>query len=99
MATRRRQPARRASRSGGRRAPSFSWPSSNPDVTRSLVGIILLAAGAITLIALILPGQGRLTDIWRDAIAPWFGSGRGLLPFSVLAAGIYPERAGRRAGG
>ena len=85
MTTRRRQPARRpASRSGGRRQSGFSWPSISPDVTRSLVGIVLLAAGAITLIALILPGQGRLTDIWRDAIAPWFGSGRWLLPFLLL---------------
>jgi S-DNA-T family DNA segregation ATPase FtsK/SpoIIIE len=99
VATRRRQPARRpASRSGGRRQSGFSWPTISPDVTRSLVGIVLLAFGAITLIALILPGQGRLTDIWRDAIAPWFGSGRWLLPFLLLAAGAYVERVPRDAG-
>ena len=28
--------------------------------------------GAVTLIALALPGQGALTDWWRDSIAPWF---------------------------
>jgi S-DNA-T family DNA segregation ATPase FtsK/SpoIIIE len=99
VATRRRQPARRGpSRSAGKRQSSFSWPAISPDVTRSLVGIVLLAAGAITLIALILPGQGRLTDIWRDAIAPWFGSGRWLLPFLLLAAGAYVERVPRDAG-
>ena len=53
----------------------------------------------MTLIALALPGQGRLTDIWRDWIAPWFGTGRWLLPFVLLAAGIYVERARTRPGG
>ena len=53
----------------------------------------------MTLIALALPGQGRLTDIWRDWIAPWFGTGRWLLPFALLAAGIYVERARTRTGG
>jgi S-DNA-T family DNA segregation ATPase FtsK/SpoIIIE len=56
------------------------------------VGIVLLVLGAVTLIALMLPGQGRLTDVWRDAVAPWFGSGRWMLPFLLLAAGAYVER-------
>jgi DNA segregation ATPase FtsK/SpoIIIE-like protein len=62
------------------------------------VGIALLATGAVTLIALALPGQGRLTDLWRDWIAPWFGTGRWLLPFVLLAAGIYVERVRTRPG-
>ena len=99
-ATTRRTPARSASRkrSGGFR---LSGPrvQLSPDVARSLVGIVLLATGAVTLIALALPGQGRLTDLWRDWIAPWFGSGRWLLPFVLLAAGIYVERARTRSGG
>src|SRR5439155_12075099 len=44
-----------------------------------------------TLIALALPGQGRLTDLWRDSIAPWFQTGRWLLPFLLLGAGWYVE--------
>ena len=43
-----------------------------PEVVRSIVGTAMMALGAITLIALILPGQGALTDWWRDSIAPWF---------------------------
>ena len=83
---------------GGFRLGGPRWQVS-PDVARSLVGIVLLATGAVTLIALALPGQGRLTDIWRDWIAPWFGTGRWLLPFVLLAAGVYVERARTRTGG
>ncbi len=85
---------RRAGRSSTKRGggPSLRWTVS-PDVTRSLVGIILLILGAVTLIALALPGEGTLTNWWRDTFAPWFGSGRWLLPFALIAAGIYVERA------
>jgi S-DNA-T family DNA segregation ATPase FtsK/SpoIIIE len=63
----------------------------NPEVARSIVGIVLLVLGAVTLIALALPGQGALTDWWRDSIAPWFETGRWLLPFLLLGAGWYVE--------
>jgi DNA segregation ATPase FtsK/SpoIIIE-like protein len=66
-------------------------PTVGPEVVRSLVGIVLLVLGATTLIALILPGEGSLTDWWRNAIAPWFETGRWLLPFLLLAAGWYLE--------
>ena len=65
--------------------------SVNPEVARSIVGIVLLVLGAVTLIALALPGQGALTDWWRDSIAPWFETGRWLLPFLLLGAGWYVE--------
>ena len=63
----------------------------SPAVARSLLGIFLLALGAVLLIALLLPGQGRLTDWVRDAIVPFFGAGRWLLPFVLLVAGWYIE--------
>jgi S-DNA-T family DNA segregation ATPase FtsK/SpoIIIE len=59
----------------------------NPDVTRTIVSLVLLILGAVTLIALLLPGEGRLTDWWRDSIAPWLGTSRWLLPFVLLACG------------
>ena len=62
-------------------------------MARSLVGITLLAIGAVTLIALALPGQGTLTTWWRDFFAPWFGTGRWILPFVLIASGVYVERA------
>jgi len=80
----------RSSRRGG--GPGPHWTVS-PEVTRELVGIVLLILGAVTLIALALPGEGTLTNWWRDTIAPWFGSGRWLLPFALIAVGLYVVRA------
>jgi DNA segregation ATPase FtsK/SpoIIIE-like protein len=67
-------------------------------VTRSLVGIVFLVLGAVTLIALALPGEGKLTDLWRDNVVPWFGTGRWLLPFLLLGAGLYLEGGRGTAG-
>ena len=58
---------------------------------RSIVGITLLVLGAMTLIALILPGEGSLTSWWTGVFAPWFGAMRWLLPFVLLLAGWYLE--------
>ena len=92
MATRRRTTPRRPSRSRRRSGlPTLPLPTVGPEVTRSIVGIFLLVLGAVTLIALALPGQGALTDWWRDSIAPWFETGRWLLPFLLLGAGWYVE--------
>ncbi len=54
-----------------------------------MLGTAMMALGAVTLIALILPGEGALTDWWRDSIAPWFGTGRWLLPFLLLGGGWW----------
>ncbi|MBA2299864.1 MAG: DNA translocase FtsK 4TM domain-containing protein [Chloroflexi bacterium] len=66
---------------------------------RSILGTVMMALGAITLIALVLPGEGALTDWWRDSIAPWFETGRWLLPFLLLAAGWWIAAGpGKKAG-
>ncbi len=105
MATRRRAATRRSSAPRTRRRPGAATLPSlgpgwhvSPEVMRSIVGIALLAIGAVTLIALALPGEGTLTTWWRNAFAPFFGAGRWVLPFLLLAAGVYVERA-RGAGG
>jgi S-DNA-T family DNA segregation ATPase FtsK/SpoIIIE len=95
MATRRRAspssrtPAttRRSRRRTGRRLAS----RITPEVVRSIVGITLLVLGAMTFIALILPGEGSLTSWWTGVFAPWFGAMRWLLPFVLLGAGWYLE--------
>jgi S-DNA-T family DNA segregation ATPase FtsK/SpoIIIE len=99
-ATRRRSTPRTTRRRGSLALPSFGpgWHVS-PDVARSIVGVALLAIGAITLIALMLPGEGTLTTWWRNAFAPFFGAGRWVLPFVLLAAGFYVERAQSAGGG
>jgi S-DNA-T family DNA segregation ATPase FtsK/SpoIIIE len=71
-----------------------SAPRIAPDVVRSLIGLALMLVGVATLIALMLPGEGKLTDWWRDSIAPWVGFGRRVLPFLMLMVGWWMvERA------
>jgi len=93
MARTRRAPARRthSRRRTALRLPSLGLPSPSPEVVRSIAGIVLLLMGAITLIALVLPGRGALTDWWIGSVGPWFGAVRYLLPFILLAAGWYVE--------
>ena len=104
MATRKRATSRasttRTSRTPRRRTIGRSLALRiSPDVVRSIAGLILLVIGAMTLIALILPGQGSLTSWWTDVFAPWFGTMRWLLPFSLLAGGWWLEWGpGRKAG-
>ena len=87
--------ARRTSRAAPRRGGGLPMPrislGISPAVLRSLAGIILLAVGAVTLIALMLPGEGALTDWWRDFAVPYFGTGRWLLPVVLLVSGWYLE--------
>src|SRR5215831_8603760 len=83
---------RRSTRSTARGLPTPSLSLGlSPAVVRSLIGIVLLVLGAVTLIALMLPGQGALTDWWRNLAVPYFGTGRWLLPFVLLLAGWYLE--------
>jgi hypothetical protein len=91
LATRRRSTPRRTRRRSGFRLPSINFPSVGPEVARSIIGITLLVLGVGTAIALLLPGQGRLTDWWIGSVGPWFGSLRWLLPFLLLGGGWYLE--------
>ncbi|HEV2005570.1 MAG TPA: DNA translocase FtsK [Candidatus Limnocylindrales bacterium] len=88
MARRRRAARRRGS---GFAFPTFHMPEVGPEVARSIAGITLLVLGAVTLIALLLQGQGSLTTWWINTVAPWFGSLRWLLPILLLGAGWYME--------
>ncbi len=82
--------SRSRSKGAGLPLPRLSLGLS-PAVVRSLVGIFLLGLGAVTLIALLLPGEGSLTDWWRNTSVPFFGTGRWLLPAVLLIAGWYVE--------
>ncbi|MBI3747048.1 MAG: DNA translocase FtsK [Chloroflexi bacterium] len=91
MATRRRSSPRRTRRRSGLTLPRVNLPAVGPEVARSFIGIVLLVLGIVTLIALLLPGQGRLTDWWIGSVGPWFGALRWLLPFLLLGGGWYIE--------
>ena len=69
-------------------------PRLSPDVTRSLVAVVLMVLGAVILIGLVFQGRGALTDWILHVIAPWFGSGRWLLPLILIGLGVWLERAG-----
>jgi S-DNA-T family DNA segregation ATPase FtsK/SpoIIIE len=69
----------------------FSFPVVGPEVARSILGIVLLVLGAITLIALTIQGQGSLTTWWQRTVGPWFGTLRWMLPIILLGAGWYIE--------
>jgi DNA segregation ATPase FtsK/SpoIIIE, S-DNA-T family len=88
VTNRRRRAARRRR---GSLFAGFRMPDVGPAVARSIAGITLLVLGAVTLIALILPGQGALTTWWINTVAPWFGSLRWLLPLLLLGGGWYME--------
>jgi S-DNA-T family DNA segregation ATPase FtsK/SpoIIIE len=48
-----------------------------------------MIVGVATGIALLLPGEGKLTDWWRDSISPYVGFGRRVLPFVLLGVGWW----------
>ena len=107
VATRRRSTARSrpvARRVRGDRTRSTgSTARLTPDVVRSIIGLTLLVLGAMTLIALTLPGEGALTSWWTGVFAPWFGAMRWVAPFLLLLAGWWLEwgpgtRPGRAGG-
>ncbi len=93
-ATRASNGARRPSRAAPKRGGALPHPrlslGLSPAVLRSLVGIMLLMLGAVSLIALALPG-GTLTDWWRNLTVPYFGAARFLFPLVLLVAGWYIE--------
>ncbi|MGZ3641294.1 MAG: DNA translocase FtsK 4TM domain-containing protein [Candidatus Limnocylindrales bacterium] len=71
----------------------------SPQTTRALVGVVLLVLGAVTLIALLLPGSGILNRYVNDILRPAFGQGAWLLPVVLIVAGFLVERAPSMASG
>jgi DNA segregation ATPase FtsK/SpoIIIE, S-DNA-T family len=80
-----------ARKGGALPTPRLPRIGLSPAVARSLVGLVFLVLGAILMVAMLLPGEGRLTDYVRNLVVPFFGSARYLLPIVLLIAGWYVE--------
>ncbi len=98
MAQRRRTPARTTSAKRRTKTSTstsaFGLPAVvvNPEVARSLFGLVLLVTGAVVLIMIFLPAQqGTLTEWAQKTVNPLFGTGRYLLPVLLIGGGAYVE--------
>jgi S-DNA-T family DNA segregation ATPase FtsK/SpoIIIE len=83
-----RQPRKR---SNGPR-PASRAPLIPPHVLRSLVGLVLLVVGAVTMVALLFPASGPLARYVAEWLRPAFGQGAWLLAILLVVAGIVVER-------
>ena len=93
MARTKKTTSRASSRS--RSGSATRTPIVSKSTLRSIVAVALLAAGAITLIALFLPGGGLLNGYVDGFLRPVFGQGAWLLGVLLLVAGVLVERAPR----
>ena len=91
----RRSSTRSSSKARSRSKKSSGSPIISPSTLRSVVAVALLAAGAITLIALFLPGGGILNGFVDGFLRPLFGQGAWLFGVLLLVAGVLVERAPR----
>jgi S-DNA-T family DNA segregation ATPase FtsK/SpoIIIE len=89
MATRRKG----SSSSRSSRSKKNQPPRVNPSTLRSVAAVVLIAAGAVTLIALFLPGGGILNGYVDGFLRPLFGQGAWLLGILLIVAGVLVERA------
>ena len=86
MATRKKSSSRS-------RTKKNQTPRVNPSTLRSVAAVALILAGAITLIALFLPGGGILNGYVDGFLRPLFGQGAWLLGILLIVAGVLVERA------
>ncbi len=84
---------RKRSSSSRPRSTKKQAPRVSPSTLRSVVAVVLIAAGAITLIALFLPGGGILNGYVDGFLRPLFGQGAWLLGILLIVAGVLVERA------
>jgi S-DNA-T family DNA segregation ATPase FtsK/SpoIIIE len=75
------------------RSKKNQTPRVDPSTLRSIAAVVLIVAGAITLIALLLPGGGILNGYVDGFLRPLFGQGAWLLGILLIVAGVLVERA------
>ena len=85
-----------AKRSSGSRS-TRSAPLVSSAVRRTLLFLTLAVTGVVLAVGLALPGRGLIADVLRDLVAPWFGTGRWLLPIILITTGLWIERRAAHA--
>jgi DNA segregation ATPase FtsK/SpoIIIE, S-DNA-T family len=75
------------------RSKKSQTPRVDPSTLRSIAAVVLIVAGAVTLIALLLPGGGILNGYVDGFLRPLFGQGAWLLGILLIVAGVLVERA------
>ena len=68
-------------------------PLMAPGTFRSILGIVLLVIGGVTLLALFLGGQGLFGQFVTDVLRPSFGQGAWLLGVLLIVSGVMVERS------
>jgi DNA segregation ATPase FtsK/SpoIIIE, S-DNA-T family len=61
----------------------------SPDRKLDLLGLLLIAAGALTLISLLTPEGGVLSDAWLRLLRGGFGWGTFIVPLAMIAGGLW----------
>ncbi|CAN5575859.1 DNA translocase FtsK [soil metagenome] len=84
---------------GGGTAAARRALSLSPQVLRSLFGLGLIVAGAVTVVALMFEGQGLLGRYVNEILRPNFGVGAWLMALLLIVAGIFVERSPRIGNG
>ena len=85
----------------GRRRPNPPAPKTArgpivaPGTVRSIAGVVLIVMGAITLVSLLLAGQGVFGEFVTNVLRPAFGQGAWLLGVLLIVAGVLVERGSR----
>ncbi|MEX2547238.1 MAG: DNA translocase FtsK [Chloroflexota bacterium] len=93
--SRRAAPTTRSRPRSKSRKPSTPWISTfrpPPHVLRSLIGLTLIVAGAVTVIALLFPTAGVFNRYVDDLLRPAVGQGAWLLAILLIVAGVVVER-------
>src|SRR4029077_14802847 len=68
-------------------------PLMAPGTVRSILGIVLLVIGGVTLLALFLGGEGLFGQFVTDVLRPSFGQGAWLLGVLLIVSGVMVERS------
>ncbi len=88
----RRSTSRSRSTGSSRRKSAPARPAISPATVRSILGIVLIVAGAVILAALLLPTDGILAGLADGILDPLFGEGAWLLGVLLVVGGVMVER-------